>query len=143
MIAIDTNLLIYAHRSKCNESPTARIAIEDACRSSKGWGFSFPCLAEFWCVVTHSECENRSSTPGEADRFIQSLVDEGGATIWLPTAGFESRLSGIARDLNVKGARIFDLQIALIAYENGATKIWTHDKNFLKIPGLKVEDPLS
>ena len=109
----------------------------------KAGGFSYPCLSEFWCVVTYPECENRSSTPTEADRFIQSLVDEGGAYIWLPRAGFVKRLSGIARDLKVKGNRIFDLQIALIAHESGATSIWTHDKNFLKIPGLKVEDPLS
>ena len=143
MIAIDTNLLIYAHRNKCDESAAARIAIEDACRSDKGWGFSYPCLTEFWCVVTHAECENRSSTPEEADRYIQSLIDEGGATVWLPRAGFGNRFSGIARDLHVTGVRIFDLQIALIAYENGARTIWTHDKNFLRIPGLKVEDPLS
>jgi len=43
----------------------------------------------------------------------------------------------------VQGPRIFDLQIALTAFENGATEIWTHDRNFLSLPGLRVRDPFS
>jgi len=48
----------------------------------------------------------------------------------------------MAADLQVAGSRIYDLQIALIAFENGATEIWTHDRNFTRIPGLHVHDPL-
>jgi len=51
-------------------------------------------------------------------------------------------MKGDTLNLGIHGARIFDLQIALIALENGATEIWTHDRNFLKIPGLKIHDPL-
>lgn len=36
----------------------------------------------------------------------------------------------------------FDLQIALIALENSATHIWTHDRNFVGVPGLKIHDPI-
>ena len=39
--------------------------------------------------------------------------------------------------------RLFDLQIALTAVENGAREIWTHDRNFLSLPGLRVRDPLA
>jgi predicted nucleic acid-binding protein len=47
-----------------------------------------------------------------------------------------------ATSLKVRGKRIFDLQIAVIAYEHGAQEIWTHDRNFVTIPGVKVKDPL-
>jgi predicted nucleic acid-binding protein len=47
-----------------------------------------------------------------------------------------------ARQWRVCGARIFDLQIAMIAAENGATQIWTHDRAFVSIPGLRAVDPL-
>jgi predicted nucleic acid-binding protein len=44
--------------------------------------------------------------------------------------------------LEVKGPHIVDLQIALIALEHGATEVWTHDQNFVSLPGLPVHDPL-
>jgi hypothetical protein len=37
---------------------------------------------------------------------------------------------------------IFELQIALIALDHGATDIWRHDQNFVSVPGLPVHDPL-
>jgi len=47
-----------------------------------------------------------------------------------------------AASLKVRGRRIFDLQIALIAYEHGAREIWTHDRNFASVPSVRVRDPL-
>jgi predicted nucleic acid-binding protein len=47
-----------------------------------------------------------------------------------------------AAQIRVSGSHIFDLQIALIALEHGATEIWTHDRNFVSAPGLPVHDPL-
>jgi hypothetical protein len=42
----------------------------------------------------------------------------------------------------VHGARIFDLQIGLICQDAGAREIWSHDRNFIAVPGLVVNDPL-
>ena len=53
MIALDTNLLIYAHRATMPEHSAARRAIERAVIHPQGWGIPLPCLAEFWSVVTH------------------------------------------------------------------------------------------
>ena len=51
MIAIDSNLLVYAHRTALPEHRRARRAIEKASRSPLGWGIAWPCIAEFWSVV--------------------------------------------------------------------------------------------
>jgi hypothetical protein len=37
---------------------------------------------------------------------------------------------------------VFDLQVAITAVENGATEMWTHDAGFIRIPGLRVHDPV-
>jgi hypothetical protein len=58
--------------------------------------------------------------------------------VWTPGIGFDDRLLQLAVDLDVSGPRIFDLQIALTAFEHGAAELWTHDRNFLKIPGLRL-----
>lgn len=48
----------------------------------------------------------------------------------------------LAEQLDVRGPRIYDLQIGLSALEAGATEIWTHDAGFVSLPGLKIRDPL-
>jgi predicted nucleic acid-binding protein len=60
----------------------------------------------------------------------------------MPKERFSTRLLQMATDLEVRGPRIFDLQIALTAFDNGATEIWTHDRGFVAFPGLAVHDPL-
>ena len=47
----------------------------------------------------------------------------------------------LARRLHVRGVRIFDLQIALVAADAGATELWSHDRQFVSLPGLPVVNP--
>jgi hypothetical protein len=94
-------------------------------------------IAEFWAVVTHPASRGRSSTPGEALRFLAAL-EAAGAVVWTPGEGFGLRLAQVAADLDVSGNRIFDLQIALCAFEGGARELWSHDRAFVTVPGLRV-----
>ena len=141
MIALDTNLLVYAHRSATPEHRAARLAIERAA-ASDGWGFAVPVVAEFWSVVTHPTASGRPSTPDEARRFLDALADAG-AQVWSPGTGFGLRLAQLAADLHVGGHRVFDLQIALCAFEGGAREIWSHDARFATIPGLRLVGALA
>ncbi len=142
MIALDTNLLVYAHRSAVPESKVARGAIARASASAAGWGFSLPVVGELWSVVTHPGAPGRPSTGDEAGRFISALQLAGaGAEIWMPGAGLALRLIRLAEDLSVSGPRIFDLQIALTAFEAGAAELWTADRGFTSVPGLPVTYP--
>lgn len=142
MIAIDTNLLLYAHRARTPEHARARKSIERAAAGDAGWGIAAPSLTEFWAIATHPASEGRPSTPAQAAAFVRALV-QAGAQIWVPGPGFGDRLLQLATDLGVVGPRVFDLQIALTAFEGGATDLWTHDASFVKIPGLRLHDPLS
>lgn len=91
MIAIDTNLLVYAHRERTPQHKRARLAIERAAAAPRGWGMSAAVLPEFWSVVTHPSSEGRPSTPAQAAAFVRALTDAG-ALIWLPGPGFGERL---------------------------------------------------
>lgn len=142
VIAVDTNLLVYAHRRLIPEHGRARRAIEAACAHPQGWGISLASVSEFWAVVTHAAARRRPSRPGEASGFLRALVEDGGMHIWTPGVGFAERLTQLAVDLKVSGVRIFDLQIALTAFEQGAHELWTHDAEFVRVPGLRVRDPL-
>lgn len=141
MIAIDTNLLIYAHRSATREHTAARRAIEKACNAVGGCGIPLPSVAEFFSIVTHPAASGRPTIPQAAADFLAALT-EAGVVPLVPGPSFTSRLLTIAADLDITGARIFDLQIGLCAVDAGATELWTHDKKFVKLPGLSIKHPL-
>jgi hypothetical protein len=142
MIALDTNLLIYAHRAATAEHLAARGAIEAALNASGGCGITLPSVAEFFSIVTHPTASGKPSPPGVAAHFLASLRESGVADL-VPGPGFAARLVRMAADLGVKGTRIFDVQIGLCALDGGATELWTHDGGFVKIPGLAIRDPLA
>lgn len=142
MIAVDTNLLVYAHRAAVPEHKKAQVALGRAAGMRSGWGVALPCVAEFWMVVTHPSATGRPSTPAEARAFLECLRRDANMRLFVPGRGLGARLLNTAEHMNVSGARIFDLQIGLIAVEAGASEIWTHDIRFLAPVGLRVVDPL-
>ncbi len=137
MIALDTNILVYAHRSLTPEPAAAKRAIARAAGKPEGFGFSLPVVGEFRAVVTRAE---PPSSADEASRFFQELT-RAGAAWWTPRAGFPTRLLRRAADLAARGAQIIDLQIALLALEGGANELWTADRRFLAPPELPILDP--
>jgi uncharacterized protein len=142
MIGVDTNLLIYAHRAGTPEHRAAQAALERAAENRSGWGIPLPVIAEFYAVVTHPSAAGGPSSPAQARAFLEALVLGGRAQIWSPAEEFWSRLVAVAAEKQVYGVRIFDLQIGLIAEENGATEIWSHDRQFVAPEGMKLLDPL-
>jgi uncharacterized protein len=142
VIAVDTNLLVYAHRAGCAEHVTAKRAIERATADPDGWCIPLPCLFEFWSVVTHLSSVGGASPPDLAARFIRELVQAAGRVLQ-PGERFAERCFEAAVSLEVRGPRVFDLQIGLMCLEAGVTELWTRDAGFVALPGLKVVDPLA
>ena len=52
MIAIDTNLLVYAHRSDTPSHDAALRLLQQLAESSEPWAIPWPCVHEFIAVVT-------------------------------------------------------------------------------------------
>ena len=142
MIAVDTNLLVYAHRAGCHEHARARQAIEEVAGRGEEWGIAASCVFEFWSVVTHPASAGGASRPSQARDFVQGLLETAGAVILPPPAALVPRCLQLAEQMGLCGPRIFDLQISLTALEAGVSEIWTHDAGFVGLPGLTIRDPL-
>jgi predicted nucleic acid-binding protein len=142
VIAVDTNLLVYAHRAGCPEHEQARRSIEEAANSGEEWGIPGPCVFEFWSVVTHPASAGGASRPSVARGFIYGLVETAGAVILPPPPAMVPRCLQLADQMDVCGPRIFDLQISLTALEAGVSELWTHDGGFVGLPGIRIRDPL-
>jgi hypothetical protein len=142
VIVLDTNLLVYAHRSATPEHRAARSALEAASRLTDGWGMATASVLEFWSVVTHPAATGRPSTAREARAFIDALV-AAGARLLAPGPAVAQRILEAADRLQVVGPRVFDLHIAVTALDHGATELWSHDGGFITLPGLRLVDPLA
>jgi len=142
LIAVDTNLLVYAHRIGAALHKDAQRVIERAASDPGGWGVALASVGEFWSQVTHPSYPDGPSSVAQAAGFLEALTGDGGARIFMPGRNFAGRLVAQARALRVRGPRIFDLQIGLAALDAGAREMWTHDRGFLRLPGLEVMDPL-
>jgi len=136
VIALDTNLLIYAHRAGASRHGDAKDSIQRAADSGP-WGIASPVIGEFWSQVTHSQYPGGPSTPVQASGFLHSLTTAG-ARVLLPRPTFVTNLVRLATELQVSGVRIFDLQIAVVALAGGATELWTYDARFTEVPGLRI-----
>ncbi len=53
MIAIDTNVLVYAHRAETDLHEMALDHLTSLCEGNQPWALPVPCLTEFFRVVTH------------------------------------------------------------------------------------------
>lgn len=58
MIAVDTNLLVYAHREESAWHETAYKIVEQLSESRAPWAIPWPCLHEFIAIVTHPRVYN-------------------------------------------------------------------------------------
>lgn len=99
-------------------------------------------VLEFWSVVTHPASSGRPSTSTEARAFIQALLDAG-ARLLAPGTAHGQRILEAADRLGIVGPRVFDLQIAITALDHGATELWSHDRGFVTLPGLRLVDPIA
>jgi predicted nucleic acid-binding protein len=142
VIALDTNLLVYGFLPEVREHAAARRAIEKASDDPRGWGVALSSVAEFWMAVTHRSASGGQSPSPAVRGFLDALLVDGPGVLWMPKERFWTRLLQMAAELHVRGPRIFDLQIALTAFDNGATEIWTHDRGFVAFRGMRIHDPL-
>jgi len=53
MIAVDTNILVYSHRSDSPFHKAADKALTDLAESGDLWAIPWPCIHEFLAIVTH------------------------------------------------------------------------------------------
>ena len=64
MIAVDTNLLVYAHREDSSWHETAYARLAELAEGRGPWAIPWPCLHEFLAIVTHPRIYH-PSTPLE------------------------------------------------------------------------------
>jgi predicted nucleic acid-binding protein len=64
MIAVDTNLLVYAHRRESRYHGACSALIRSLAEGDARWAIPWPCVFEFFSVVTNPRIwKDAASTP--------------------------------------------------------------------------------
>lgn len=142
MIAVDTNVLVYAHRREPEEHDAALDLMRRLAEGSEPWGIPWPCVYEFFSVVTNPRIwKGAASTPDQAWSQLDAWIDAPAVRLLAETDGFVAVLAGFARRARVRGPIIHDARVAAICIAHGVEKLLTRDRDFSLFPELSTENP--
>jgi toxin-antitoxin system PIN domain toxin len=142
MIAVDTNLLVYAHREDSEFHAAARESVDSLRHQPTAWAIPWPCIHEFIAVATHPAIYKPASTLAEALGFVDSLLASPQLHLLAESPGYFEKLRDIATTARLKGPRIHDARIAALCLHHGASELWSADRDFSAFPQLNVRNPL-
>lgn len=142
MIAIDTNLLVYAHREDSPFHTACLGAIRPIVEGRVPWGLPWPCVHEVFSIVTHPKIYRPPSPPSKALAFLTSLLESPHVRLLGERPGYFDSLSRLIRSARIAGPRVHDARIAAICLQHGVQELWTSDRDFSAFPNLVVRNPL-
>jgi uncharacterized protein len=142
VIAFDTNVLVYAHRREAQEHERAFELVRSYAEGSDVWAIPWPCVYEFFSVVTNPRIWNRSATPPEAAWLqLEAWFDAPGLRMLGEAAGFREVLGEFACRARVRGPAIHDARVAALCVFHGVETLFTRDRDFALFPELARRDP--
>jgi toxin-antitoxin system PIN domain toxin len=142
VIAVDTNLLVYAHREDSDFHATAKEFIESLRHQRAPWAIPWPCVHEFIGIATHPAIYKPPSTLTDAFGFVDALLASPDAQLLSESPGYYEKLREISVAARLKGPRIHDARVAALCLHHGVAELWSADRDFSAFPQLKVLNPL-
>ena len=138
MIAVDTNILVYAHRGETPFHAVAKARVAALAQGLEPWGIPIACLQEFLAVSSNPKLFTPASTPTQAFAQIEAWRASPSLTILHSTERHLGVLQTIATKAHLVGGQYHDARIAAICLEHGVTKLWTADRDFCKVQGFEI-----
>jgi len=142
VIAVDTNILVYAHRSDSPWHQAASRQLRELAEGTAAWSVPWPCVHEFLAIVTHPRIY-KPPTPvdgavAQVDAWLESPS--------LVLIGEAESHWHVLRDLllagKVSGPPVHDARIAALCATHGVRTLWTADRDFSRFPALMTINPL-
>ncbi|HEX9885277.1 MAG TPA: TA system VapC family ribonuclease toxin [Longimicrobiales bacterium] len=140
MIALDTNILIYAHREEFPEHPRALAWLRRLASRDVPWALPVFTLGEFIRVVTHPRIFDPPTPLEDALAALDALAASPGVRILSPDRRFPRLLAEAVRVGRATGNLAFDAQIAAVCREHGVAQILTRDRDFSRFPWIQIID---
>ncbi len=144
MIAVDTNLLVYAHRRESRVHGPASAIMRRLAEGDDAWAIPWPCCYEFLSVVTNRRIwKDRATTVERAWRQLDVWTSSPSSRLLGETDDFFDLLSGFIQRPRVHGPVIHDARVAALCVAHGAEALLTRDRDFSLFPELPTRDPFT
>lgn len=142
MIAVDTNVLVYAHRQDAYLHQEAAGRVRELAENPAPWALLWPCLHEFYSIATHRRIYDPPSSREQAIEQISAWLESPSAVLLSEGETHWAALSALLRQGKITGPLVHDARIAALCLSHGVTELWTADRDFGRFPRLKAVNPL-
>jgi hypothetical protein len=140
MIAVDTNILVHAHRV---DSPWHQAAVTRLPELAQGpWAIPWPCIHEFVAIVTHPKVFAPPTPLDDALKAVAGWLASPTLHLLSELEGYWETLHEVLRKSRVVGPRVHDARIAALCLQHGIDELWTADRDFSRFPGVVAHNPL-
>ena len=141
-IAVDTNILVYAHRG---DAPLHARAVEQLlglAESSARWAIPWPCVHEFLAIVTHPKIYRPATPTAIACAAVRAWMRSPGLVLLGEGPEHMDTLEALVTRALVTGGGTHDARIAALCIVHGVNVLWSADRDFSRFPALRTRNPL-
>jgi toxin-antitoxin system PIN domain toxin len=143
VIALDTNILVYARRSETAHHTAARKLVRDLAEGDEPWAIPWPCVYEFLRVVTHPKVFDPPTDLETALADLESLLESPSLALLREGSGHMTYFQRMIGEGEAKGNLVHDAHIAALVLEHGVRELWSTDRDFARFPGVRSRNPFT
>ena len=137
MIAVDTNILVCAHREGLDRHQEALTRLRQLAEGPDPWALPVFCAGEFVRVVTHPRLFDPPSSLKQALAALDRIAGSPTCRLLAPGDRFMDLFAECLHDADARGNLVFDAQIAAVCREHGARHLLTLDRDFDRFSGIE------
>jgi toxin-antitoxin system PIN domain toxin len=139
---LDSNILLYAKMDSMPEHKIVSKWLEEVVSNQNNTiSVCETSLLSFLRIATNEKVFQPVLPMPEAESFISSFLGRANVNLLHPPANHFLEVIKLMGKLNLRGNLVMDVHLAVLALTTGAT-LATRDKDFAKIPYLKIFNPL-
>jgi toxin-antitoxin system PIN domain toxin len=142
VIAVDTNVLVYAHRKDSPWHDVARRRLAALAEARSPWALPWPCVHEFLAIVSHPRIFKKPTPFTAAGAQVDAWLESPAVVLLAETPGYWATLRGLLVSARASGPQVHDARIAALCLHHGVSELWSADRDFNRFPGLRVSNPL-
>jgi len=142
VIAVDANILVYAHRSDSEWHDLAAARIRDLAEGTANWAIPWPCLHEFLAIVTHPRIYAPPTPVPKAIAQIDAWLESPGLVLLAEGEAHWPTLRSMLTKGAARGPQIHDARVAALCRQHGVKELWTADRDFSRFPDVRPRNPL-
>jgi uncharacterized protein len=142
LIAVDTNILVYAHREDSPFHEPAAKRIVELAEGSATWSIPWPCVHEFLAIVTHPRIYAPPTPLARALDQVDAWLASPTLVLLAEPRDHWSMLRPILARGRIAGPQVHDARIAALCQQHGVRELWSADRDFTRFQRLAVVNPL-